>query len=109
MKKLSVCALAILLVVGTTSALASGSDHRRSSNDTHNTHRSHYSYGNHYKTHYRHGYKSHHRSSFYSHSYLGAALIGSALRYGEVVGRHRIERLPNGRHRRVDVARSQCE
>ena len=91
MKQFSVYTLALLLVVGTTSALAGGRDHRRHSNDRHNTHRSHYSYGNHYKSHYRHGYNRHHgsshyrrgfyRPSFYGHSYLGAALIGSAFSY----------------------------
>ncbi len=91
MKQLSVYTLALILVVGTTSVLASSRDHRRYSNDHHNTHRSHYSYGNHYKTHSRHSYKRHHspnrysrgfyRPSFYGHSYLRAALIGSALSY----------------------------
>jgi hypothetical protein len=150
MKQLSVYTLALLLVIGTTSALASGRDHRRHSNDRHNTHRSHYNYGNHYQSHYRHGYSRHHgsshyrhgfyRPSFYGHSYLGAALIGSAFSYSlyhqhngavcydnhgsdirgsdryeprasysEVVGCHRIERLPDGTQRRVDVPRSQCE
>ena len=157
MKQFSVYTPALLLVIGTTSALARGRDHRGHSNGHHNTHRYHHNYGHH---NYRHSYNRHRGSShyrqgfyrpgfyrpgFYGQSFLGAALIGSAFNYSlyhrhngavcydnhvsgrhddrrsgsdryesrasssEVVGCHRIERLPDGTERRVDVPRSQCE
>lgn len=80
-------------------------------------------------------YSGYYRPNFYNPSYLGAALIGSALtyslyhthngaycndnhesnnyqagsgNYSEVVGCHRMERLPDGSELRIEVPLSQC-
>lgn len=80
-------------------------------------------------------YGGYYHPNYYYPSYLGAALIGSALTYSlyhthngaycydnhrndsyqqrsgsysEVVGCHRMERLPDGSERRVEVPMSQC-
>ena len=96
-------------------------------------HNKHYEYYRPYRGHRYYG--GYYRPSYSYPSYLGAALIGSALtyslfhthngaycydnhgndnyrqssgRYSEVVGCHRIERLPDGTERRVEVPMSQC-
>ena len=138
MKKLTVYGLALLLVTGTTTALAGGRDHRSYSSGHHYKHRSHnnhfYKSHSHRKHHrYSHGY---YRPRHFAHSYLGAALVGSALthslyhthngarcydnhsndryrqrteEYSEVVGCHRIERLADGSERRVELPMEQCQ
>ena len=99
-------------------------------------HRHHYRH--HYRHYdypsYRGGYWRHRRHSYY-YPYVGAAIVGSIIGhsayhlhgdnvcyddhagdrrgdrsggYSEVVGCHRIERMPDGSERRVDVPLSEC-
>jgi hypothetical protein len=138
MKQLTVYGLALLLIVGTTAALAGGRDHRGYSGGHHYQQRGHHP--NHYRHGYGHGYQRHHGGhysrNYYYPSYLGAALFGSALTYSlyhthngvscysnhstnqyqprgsgysEVVGCHRIERLADGSEQRIEVPMSQCQ
>lgn len=157
MKQLSVYGLALLLVIGTSVALAGDRNrHHRSHGDGHSRHhykveKRHHGYDRHHyyrkRDYQRHYYRPHHYGSrhywgyapryygprYYYPSYLGAALVGSALTYSlyhthsgalcydrhetgttysspasEVVGCHRIEQLPDGSERRVDVPLSEC-
>jgi hypothetical protein len=145
MKQLTLYGLALLLVVGTSAVLASGKHHNGYQRGYHGNHyrQQHYKpqhYGRHhyYRPHHygRHYFGRHYRHGYYP-SYLGAALVGSALTYSlyhthqgaacyqdhsrdgyrdrdrdrrnsEVVGCHRIEHLPDGSERRVDVPLSEC-
>ena len=94
----------------------------------HRHHYRHYDYPG-----YRGGYWRYRRHGYY-YPYVGAAVVGSIIGhsayhlhgdnvcydehrdrrgdrtggYSEVVGCHRIERLPDGRERRVDVPLSEC-
>ncbi len=139
MKRLTVYGLAFLLVAGTTAALAGGRGHGGYSGGHHNRHGghhyNHYRPSRHYGHHGGH-YSGYYRPNYYYPSYLGAALIGSAFSYSlypshngaacydshssdryqqrssgysEVTGCHRIERLPDGSERRVEVPISQCQ
>ena len=138
MKPLTIYALALALLAGTTAALAGGRDHRGDHGRPH---------WNHYKKHHYIPYRPHHRypyhgpwtyrgyrPGYYYLPYAGA-LIGSAISYSlfhthdgaycyedharrgdhyreggrrEIVGCHRIERLPDGRERRIEVPLSEC-
>jgi hypothetical protein len=139
MKKLTVYSLAFLLVTATTAALAGGRNHGGQSGRHGGGHNYKHG-GQHYNRHwspprYRR-YNNHYRYDYYYPSYLGAALVGSALNYSlyhthngascydnhssnqsqprsgnysEVVGCYRTERLSDGSERRVDVPMSQCQ
>ena len=156
MKKLTVYSLAFLLVTATTAALAGSRNHGGQSGRHGGSHGGGHNYkhgGQHYKyggQHYKYGgnhynrhwapprynrYRNHYRYNYYYPSYLGAALIGSAVNYSlhhthngascydnhssnqyqprssnsEVVGCFRTERLADGSERRVDVPMSQCQ
>ena len=137
MKTLTVYAIAALLVMGTTAALAG---------NKHNNHNKHHGYGynghHNYKHHNNH-YRGHHSGRHGSHynNYLGVAMLGSALTYSfyhthhgvacyqrhdaggryqqynfnsrntrntEIVGCHRIEQLEGGRERRVELPLAEC-
>ncbi len=132
MRHITVYGLAFLLITATTAALAGGrgyGGHQRGH---------HYGHGGNYGHHYRpyRPYSNYHRPGNYYPSYLGAALIGSAFTYSlshnhngascyenhsndsyqqssggysEIVGCHRIERLPDGTERRIEVPMSQCQ
>ena len=160
MKKLMVYAIATLMLTTTGSALAEGrheQGHKGYNSGKYYQGKHHGNYFRHgYKHSYRHGYRSnyghygqrpysykhnsHYNRNYYHPSYLGAALVGSALTYSlyhnhngnqcyenhgnsgnssygggscsgsntEVVGCHRIEQLPDGRERRVEVPLSEC-
>jgi hypothetical protein len=132
MRHITVYGLALLLITTTTAALAGGRGHGGYHGGNNYRHG-----GHHYRPHrpYRH-YSNHYRQAYYYPSYLGAALIGSAFSYSlshnhngtscyenhsndryrqssggynEVVGCHRIERLPDGTERRIEVPVSQCQ
>ena len=140
-KRLGVCALALLLVAGTTVALA---------DDRHRGGRHDRPHWNHYKKHHYIPYRPHYRYPYRGPRYYrgyrpryyyppyppyAGALIGSAIFYSlfhthdgtycyedhgrqderyresgrrEIVGCHRIERLPDGRERRIEVPLSEC-
>ena len=140
MNRLGLYALALLLVAGTTAALA---------DDRHRGGRHDRPHWNHYKKHHYIPYRPHHRypyrgpwsyrgyrpGFYYYYPPYAGALIGSAITYSlfhthngahcyddhgrrddyrdggrrEIVGCHRIERLPDGRERRIEVPLSQCQ
>lgn len=146
MNKLSIYSLAMILVLGTGAALAGGNSHRGHGykqshhhyKQQHRYYKPHHKYYRHsprhyYGRHYYPRYRGHHE--YYYPSYLGTALLTSALTYSlyhthhgavcyqehgrdydqrrdsstrEVVGCHRIERLPDGSERRVEVPISEC-
>lgn len=139
MKKLTAYGLAFLLFTGTSAALAGRGD--RDDHGRHNDNRRHYNNGGHHYNHYYRGhrnnfyYRRYPSRGYYYPSYLGAALIGSALTTSlyhshngqscyenhaddqyrrnsssnrEVVGCHRIEILADGSERRVEIPMSQC-
>ena len=149
MKKLTAYGLAFLLFTGTSAALAGRGD--RGDHGRNNDNRKHFSNGSHHNKHYnnrwqhnKHYYRGHRNRfnyrrypsrGYYYPSYLGAALIGSALTTSlyhshggercyqnhatdqyrqssssnrEVVGCHRIEILADGSERRVEIPMSQC-
>ena len=107
--------------------------HKRYKHGKHYGHHGHYGYYRPYRGHRYYG--GYYHPDYAYPSYLGAALIGSALtyslfhthngtycydnhgnnnyrqsngRYSEVVGCHRIEQLPDGSERRIEVPMSQC-
>lgn len=121
MKQLTVYALAIVLITGTTAALAGGRGQGKH-------HGSYNKYWGHSNTHHR-GYGG----GYYYPGYFGAALVGAALTaslyhihngarcydrhadnyrssrsYSEVTGCYRIERFADGSERRVELPMSQC-
>jgi hypothetical protein len=133
MKHFSLYALTLVLVAGTSAALAGGRDHRGHREGHHYSHRGphHYARPNFHRRYYDNRY----RAGFYYPSYIGAALLGSAFGaslyhnhngapcydnhssdqyqqrssgYSEVVGCHRIEQLEDGTQRRVEIPMSQC-
>lgn len=147
MKQLAIFAIALLLFNVNTDVLAGGKSHGKKHGNQHYQQKGHnyghYNHGRHNYNHYEHYrpyssyryYGGHYRPNYAYPSYLGAALIGSALtyslfhthngtycydnhgndnyrqsngRYSEVVGCHRIERMPDGGERRVEVPMSQC-
>lgn len=134
MKQPTVYAMAFLLVVATSAALAGGRHH-----GGHSGRQQHGHGGQHfdqYRHPPRHGYRGgYYRPSYYP-SYFGAALLGSAFAYSlyhthngascyeahstaryqqrtsrnsEVIGCHKVEQLADGSERRVDVPMSQCQ
>lgn len=156
MKKLTCYGIALSLLIATTGSIAENRGHGKNKGkhqyqqkSQHYGHRDDRHYGRHYDRHY--GYRDGHRYGHYrpyrqpryyygGHhhddypSYLGAALLGSAITYSllhthngahcndnhggdyyrqsnsstEIVGCHRIERLPDGSEVRVEVPMSQC-
>jgi hypothetical protein len=113
----------------------SGDHHYRHGGHHYNHYRPYRHYGHNGGNYGRH-YSGYYRPNYYYPSYLGAALIGSAFSYSlshshngatcydshasdryqqrssgysEVTGCHRIERLPDGSERRVEVPISQCQ
>jgi len=144
MNNLSIYSLAIILVLGTSAALAGERRHGGHGYKQHHPHykQKHQYYKRHHYWHYpRHNYRRHYYPryrgayGYYYPPYLGAALVGSALTHSlyhthqgavcydnhqrdadprrggssrEVVGCHRIERLPDGSERRVEVPLSEC-
>ena len=140
MKQLAIFALSLLLITGASQSLARGKHHGGGWDSHHGQYYSprrhhRYYYKPHYRRNYYQGYRHYrpYRQDYYG-SYLGAALLGSALTSGlhhnhngnscyqdhsngrntslenrEVIGCHRIERLPDGTERRVEVPMSQCQ
>ncbi|MBE9539555.1 MAG: hypothetical protein IMF06_10760 [Proteobacteria bacterium] len=135
MKQLTVYSLALLLVIGTTAALAGDRGNGGHNGGHHYQSRGHHGY--HYRPYRHYGrHSAYYRPHYNYPNYLGAALLGSALSYSlyhthngvscydkhaydrypqrtggysEVVGCHRIERLPDGSERRIEVPLSQCQ
>ena len=158
MKQLTIFVIALLLFTVNAGALAGGKGHGAKHGNQHYQQKGHkYGHYNYRKHHYKYygpyrgprisrGYygpyrgprisRGYYRPNYYP-SYLGAALIGSALSYSlyhthngaycydnhgndnyqpssggrsysEVVGCHRIEQLPDGSERRVELPMSQC-
>jgi len=137
MKQFTIYSFAFLLVTGTTAALAGDRHHSAHPSVKHHFggYNDHYYKRHPHHSYYRGHYGRHRYSNHYYPSYLGAALIASSLThslyhthngaacyqnhsgdryqqrtgsYSEVVGCHRIERLPDGSERRVEVPISQC-
>jgi hypothetical protein len=142
MKKVIAAGLATLLCVATTGATAGDRGHGNGHGKGHYKHKDYHYYqhrpSGYYKPYRPYGYRWYYggppRYNDYYASYLGAALIGSALTYSlyhthngaycydnhggdryqlrssvtEVVGCHRIVRLPDGSERRVEVPLSEC-
>lgn len=138
MKKLAIYGIALSLLIAATGALAGDRGHGKHHGKHHYQHRDHdYRHDRHFGHYipYRQPryYSGYYRPNFYP-SYVGAALLGSAITYilfhthegeycsanhgydgyqqsrrsSEVVGCHRIERFPDGSERRVEVPMSQC-
>ena len=126
MKQFTVYALAIVLIVGTTAALAGERRHG-------NHHGGYKKQWGHSNYHHRGYYRGHFNSGHYYAGYFGAALVGAALtanlyhthngahcydrhpdnyrssrNYSEVPGCYRIERFSDGSERRVELPMSQC-
>jgi hypothetical protein len=126
MKQLTVYALAIVLIVGTTAALAGD----RGKGNHHRGYKKQWAHSNY---HHRGYYGGHFKSGHYYAGYFGAALVGAALTanlyhthngahcydrhpdnyrssrsYSEVPGCYRIERFADGSERRVELPMSQC-
>ena len=142
MKTLTIFGIAVLLFTVNAGALADGKGGGKKHGNQHYQQKGHkYGHHNYRRHHYKHyrpyrgprHYGGYYRPNNYYPSYLGAALIGSALtyslyhthngaycyenhgndryqqgNYSEVVGCHRMERLPDGSERRVEVPMSQC-
>ena len=140
MNKLAFYGSAFSLLIAATGSLADNRGHGKNHGKHHYPQNHHYEHnyghwrGQHYEhyTPYRY-YRGHYHHDYYP-SYVGAALLGSAITYIlfhthdgeycsdnhgydsyrqssrsiEVVGCHRIERFPDGSERRVEVPMSQC-
>jgi len=140
MNRLSLCGLAVLLIIASRSALAGhGSDFYVEAYVSH--HNVHYR-SPHYRHDNRHANRAHQHTrqqryyyprSYYFPNHYGLVAVGPTLSFSlyhrhrgkvcydrhsgrdyrgayhsEVVGCHRIERFPDGSHRRVDVPVAQC-
>lgn len=81
MKTLTVYAIAALLVMGTTAALAGNkhNNHNKHHGNSHNSHHNYKRHNNHHGGHHS-GHRSGHYGSHYN-NYLGVAMLGSALTY----------------------------
>jgi len=126
MKQLTVYALAIVLITGTTAALAGNRGHGKQ----HGGYKKHWG---HHNSHNRGYYGGYFKPGHYYPGYFGAALVGAALTasfhhthngahcydrhhdnyrssrgYSEVPGCYRIERFPDGSERQVELPMSQC-
>lgn len=137
MKQLTIFVITLLLFTANAGAMANSKSHGAKHVNHHYPQKG-YKYG-HYKKHNYRYYRPYRGPrvyrSYYRPPYLGAALIGSALRYSlfhthngancydnhgndsyqpssgsysEVVGCHRMERLPDGTEFRVEVPISEC-
>ena len=126
MKQLTVYAFAIVLVTGTTAALAGSRGHGKH----HGSYNKHWGHHNSHHRGYGGGYF---RGGYNYPGYFGAALVGAALTaklyhthngarcydrhpenyrssrsYSEVSGCYRTERFADGSERRVELPLSQC-
>lgn len=123
MKRLTMSGLALVVAVGSGTALADrdhGGWHGGHGHHHHRHYVRHWYPRPYYRTVYY--YPRHHHGDYYAP--LGAALIGAAVTYSifhshdggyagssgssDVVGCHRIERYPDGSERRVEVPLAEC-